>query len=109
MQGSLAPVPPGHAPCLPPCSKRPFLVRNADDVLTCARHMHADSLAPIFLTSSVGWGRANQGLDWESLLHAMLRQHAKAGGKPERWVGVPSCWQQLTTPLLANSSVVVCR
>lgn len=38
----------------PSCSKRPFLVRTVDDVLTCARHMHADSLAPIFLTSSVG-------------------------------------------------------
>lgn len=35
------------------CSKRPFLVRSRDDVLTCARHMQADALAPIFLTSSV--------------------------------------------------------
>lgn len=33
--------------------KRPFMVRSRDDVLTCARHMHSDALAPIFLTSSV--------------------------------------------------------
>jgi GTPase len=28
-------------------------VRTRDDVLTCARHIHSDALAPIFLTSSV--------------------------------------------------------
>lgn len=33
--------------------KRPFMVRTRDDVLTCARHIHSDALAPIFLTSSV--------------------------------------------------------
>lgn len=29
------------------------MVRTRDDVLTCARHIHTDALAPIFLTSSV--------------------------------------------------------
>ncbi len=42
---------------LPVCSRLFPLgrgqVRTRDDVLTCARHMHSDALAPIFLTSSV--------------------------------------------------------
>ncbi|KAI7839256.1 hypothetical protein COHA_006954 [Chlorella ohadii] len=54
----------------PGVRKRPFLVRNADDVLTCARHMHADSLAPIFLTSSV----TGQGLDLIRLFYNLLPQ-----------------------------------
>jgi len=29
------------------------MVRSRDDLLTCARHIHSDALAPIFLTSSV--------------------------------------------------------
>ena len=37
----------------PPPPPPPPQVRTTDDVLTCARHMHADALAPIFLTSSV--------------------------------------------------------
>ena len=31
----------------------PWQVRSEDDVLLCARSMHTDSLAPVFLTSSV--------------------------------------------------------
>lgn len=40
------PHPPHRIPCV-------LQVRTRDDVLTCARHMHSDALAPIFLTSSV--------------------------------------------------------
>jgi GTPase len=28
-------------------------VRSLEDVYTCARHIHSDALAPVFLTSSV--------------------------------------------------------
>lgn len=31
-------------------------VRTADDVLLCARNMHTDALAPVFLTSAVTGG-----------------------------------------------------
>ncbi|EFN58066.1 hypothetical protein CHLNCDRAFT_57128 [Chlorella variabilis] len=54
----------------PGVKKRPFLVRSRDDVLTCARHMHADSLAPIFLTSSV----TGRGLDLIRLFYNLLPQ-----------------------------------
>ncbi|KAL4427868.1 hypothetical protein ABPG75_001957 [Micractinium tetrahymenae] len=54
----------------PGVRKRPFLVRSRDDVLTCARHMHTDSLAPIFLTSSV----TGQGLDLIRLFYNLLPQ-----------------------------------
>ncbi len=37
----------------PGVRKKPFLVRNLDDVLLCARNMNTDSLAPVFLTSAV--------------------------------------------------------
>ena len=37
----------------PGVKKRPFMVRTRADVLTCARHIDSDALAPIFLTSSV--------------------------------------------------------
>ena len=52
-------------------------VRSRDDVLTCARHMHADSLAPIFLTSSV----TGQGLDLIRLFYNLLPQ------RTNWWVG----------------------
>lgn len=54
----------------PGVRKRPFLVRSRDDVLTCVRHMHTDSLAPIFLTSSV----TGQGLDLIRLFYNLLPQ-----------------------------------
>ncbi|KAL4858377.1 GTP-binding protein 1 [Chlorella vulgaris] len=54
----------------PGVKKRPFLVRTRDDVLTCARHMHVDSLAPIFLTSSV----TGVGLDLIRLFYNLLPQ-----------------------------------
>ena len=45
-------------------------VRTRDDVLTCARHINADSLAPIFLTSSV----TGEGLDLIRLFYNLLPQ-----------------------------------
>ena len=45
-------------------------VRNREDTLTCARHMHTDSLAPIFLTSSV----TGSGLDLVRLFYNLLPQ-----------------------------------
>lgn len=54
----------------PGVKKRPFVVRNRDDVITCARHMHADALAPIFLTSSV----SGEGLDLVRLFYNLLPQ-----------------------------------
>lgn len=48
-------------------------VRSQDDVLTCARHMHMDSLAPIFLTSSV----TGQGLDLVRTFYNLLPQRHK--------------------------------
>ena len=41
----------------PGVKKRPFMVRTQADVLTCARHIDSDALAPIFLTSSVTGNR----------------------------------------------------
>jgi GTPase len=37
----------------PGVKKRPFLVKSAEDAVTCARSITSDSLAPIFLTSAV--------------------------------------------------------
>ncbi|GAB4820818.1 hypothetical protein N2152v2_007864 [Parachlorella kessleri] len=54
----------------PGVRKKPFLVRTRDDVVTCARHIHSDSLAPIFLTSSV----TGQGLDLIRLFYSLLPQ-----------------------------------
>ena len=48
-------------------------VRNKDDVLTCARHMHTDSLAPVFLTSSV----TGEGLELVRLFYNLLPQRHK--------------------------------
>jgi GTPase len=54
----------------PGVRKRPFLVRSAGDVLTCARHIHADSLAPIFTTSAV----TGEGLDLLRMFVGLLPQ-----------------------------------
>lgn len=54
----------------PGVKKRPFVVRSIEDVITCAQHMHADSLAPIFLTSSV----TGQGLDLIRMFYNLLPQ-----------------------------------
>lgn len=44
-------------------------VRSYDDVLLCARNMHTDSLAPVFLTSAVtgGWCA-----EWELGMHWLV-------------------------------------
>lgn len=52
----------------PGVKKRPFMVRTRDDVLTCARHIHSDALAPIFLTSSV----TGEGLELVRLFYSLL-------------------------------------
>lgn len=57
----------------PGVKKKPFMVRNRDDVLTCARHMHTDSLAPVFLTSSV----TGEGLELVRLFYNLLPQRHK--------------------------------
>ena len=44
-----------------------------EDTLTCARHMHTDSLAPIFLTSSV----TGEGLDLIRLFYSLLPSRIK--------------------------------
>jgi GTPase len=54
----------------PGVKKRPFVIRNRDDVVTCARHMHSDALAPIFLTSCV----TGEGLDLVRLFYNLLPQ-----------------------------------
>lgn len=54
----------------PGVRKKPFLIRTRDDVITCARHIHSDSLAPIFLTSSV----TGEGLDFVRLFYNLLPQ-----------------------------------
>ncbi|KAG7672659.1 putative GTP-binding protein 1 [Nannochloris sp. 'desiccata'] len=67
----------------PGVKKRPFVVRTRDDVVTCARHMHTDSLAPIFLTSCV----TGEGLDLVRLFYNLLPQRVdwaeRAGGLAE--------------------------
>ncbi|KAG2455073.1 hypothetical protein HYH02_000895 [Chlamydomonas schloesseri] len=59
----------------PGVKKKPFLVRNQEDVLLCARNMNTDSLAPIFLTSAV----TGKGLDLVRLFYNLLPQR-------QRWV-----------------------
>lgn len=51
----------------------PLKVRTLEDTLTCARHMHTDSLAPIFLTSSV----TGDGLELIRLFYNLLPQRIK--------------------------------
>jgi hypothetical protein len=43
-------------------------VRSRDDVLTCARHMHTATLAPVLLTSAV----TGDGLDLVRLFYNLL-------------------------------------
>ena len=54
----------------PGVKKKPFIVRSIADVVTCARNMHTDALAPIFLTSSV----TGEGLDLVRLFYNLLPQ-----------------------------------
>mmetsp|Transcript_34634 Transcript_34634/g.87650 ORF Transcript_34634/g.87650 Transcript_34634/m.87650 type:complete len:638 (-) Transcript_34634:745-2658(-) len=57
----------------PGVRKKPFLVRNVDDVLLCARCMSTDALAPVFLTSSV----TGKGLDLVRLFYNLLPQRTR--------------------------------
>mmetsp|Transcript_39503 Transcript_39503/g.87887 ORF Transcript_39503/g.87887 Transcript_39503/m.87887 type:complete len:658 (-) Transcript_39503:428-2401(-) len=59
----------------PGVKKKPFLVRNVDDVLLCARNVNTDSLAPIFLTSAV----TGKGLELVRLFYNLIPQR-------QRWV-----------------------
>ncbi|CAL5222525.1 g4900 [Coccomyxa viridis] len=57
----------------PGIKKKPYMVRSKEDVLTCARHIHTDSLAPVFLTSSV----TGDGLELVKLFFNLLPQRHK--------------------------------
>lgn len=59
----------------PGVRKKPYLVRGRDEVLTAARNITSDSLAPIFLTSAV----TGKGLDLVRLFYSLLPQR-------HRWV-----------------------
>lgn len=86
------------APCLLPPrvrSKRPFLVRSLDDVVTASRHMHADALAPIFLTSSV----TGQGLDLVRLWYNLLPRRHNWCARPG-WAGTRCPVSKRCLPLL---------
>mmetsp|Transcript_6842 Transcript_6842/g.11648 ORF Transcript_6842/g.11648 Transcript_6842/m.11648 type:complete len:619 (-) Transcript_6842:561-2417(-) len=61
----------------PGLRRKPFLVRNLDDVLLCARAMLTDSLAPVFLTSAV----TGKGLDMVRALYNLLPQRQRWGEK----------------------------
>lgn len=54
----------------PGVKKKPFLIKSRDDVITCARYMHSDSLAPIFMTSAV----TGEGLEFVRLFYNLLPQ-----------------------------------
>lgn len=54
----------------PGAKKKPYIVKNISDVLICVKTMHVDSLAPIFLTSSV----TGKGLDLVKLFINLLQQ-----------------------------------
>ncbi|EIE25284.1 GTP binding protein [Coccomyxa subellipsoidea C-169] len=61
----------------PGVKKKPFMVRTREDVLTCARHIHTDSLAPVFLTSSV----TGDGLELVRLFFNLLPQRQRWADK----------------------------
>lgn len=76
----------------PGVKKRPITVRNVADVLLCARNIHADSLAPIFLTSSV----TGEGLDLVKLFFKLLPQRTSWSDK----------WNQPTQFVIDETFVV---
>lgn len=59
----------------PGVRKKPYLVRGRDEVITAARNITTDSLAPIFLTSAV----TGKGLDLVRMFYSLLPQR-------HRWV-----------------------
>ena len=54
----------------PGVKKKPILVKTRDDVIMCAKHIHSNTLAPIFLTSCV----TGQGLDLVKLFFNLLQE-----------------------------------
>ena len=60
----------------PGVRKIPIMVRTQDDVMTCARNIASDTIAPIFLTSSV----TGEGLD-------LLRQFMNLIPQRYKWFG----------------------
>ncbi len=48
-------------------------MRTLEDVYTCARHIHTDSLAPVFLTSSV----TGDGLELVRMFFNLLPQRQR--------------------------------
>lgn len=77
----------------PGVKKRPFMVRSEADVLTCARHIDSDALAPIFMTSSV----TGENLELLRLFFSLLPQRTnwhQAATQPAQFIidetfGVP--------------------
>ena len=70
-------------------------VRSKEDVLTCARHIHTDSLAPVFLTSSV----TGDGLELVKLFFNLLPQrHKWADRVRESILPVLACIEELNVP-----------
>jgi hypothetical protein len=65
----------------PGVRKKPYLVRGHDEVLTAARNITSDSLAPIFLTSAVTG--APQG---ESCMHAAVPAKLQTAGAVSCWL-----------------------
>ncbi|GMH39650.1 hypothetical protein BSKO_07548 [Bryopsis sp. KO-2023] len=61
----------------PGVRKRPIMVRTISDVLMCARNIHADSLAPIFMTSAV----TGEGLDLMRMFFNLLPQRQQWADK----------------------------
>lgn len=59
----------------PGVRKKPYLVRSKEDVLLCARNLHSDSLAPIFLTSAV----TGEGLELVRMFYDLLPQRHRWG------------------------------
>lgn len=54
----------------PGVRKKPLLIRTVGDVITAARHMQNEAIAPIILTSSV----SGEGLDLVRLMFNLLPQ-----------------------------------
>lgn len=61
----------------PGVRKKPLLIRTAGDVITAARHMQNEAIAPIILTSSV----SGDGLELVRLMFNLLPQVCALGWK----------------------------
>ena len=83
-------------------------VRSRDDVLTCARHMHTATLAPVLLTSAV----TGDGLDLVRLFYNLLppRQRWAERARPSALPVVLACVLELqkksSSPICPTHHVV---